>query len=760
LLIFTSRRSWLVALAGMTKHLLSFLLLLWFTGFPVVRGQQLFDFRTRTDVSVLHNGSALRNPWTGGWNSPQFSKIDLNRDGVEDLFVFDRSHYKASTFLAVQTNGQWGYVYAPEYEAIFPKMEFWALLRDYNCDGLPDIFTRTNLGLRVYRQVLSPQGQVGFVLDQELVTFNNGANLLAGGVEDLPSITDMDGDGDLDILVYEWSSGITIEYFRNQQVEQGLPCGQLKYSLDTPFWGRIGRCAGNCNEYLFGSVCRLSKPLHVGGSSLLAIDLTGNGVKDVLMGHEDCPDLVSMINTGTATNASFSSHQKNIPGQIPAGTIGPFPAAYFEDVTFDGIKDLIVAPNALSNVHEDVNMSQSVWVYPNLGTNQLPAFSSSRSPFMQNGMLDVGEGSAPAFADLDGDGLPDMLVGNYADVRNGTYRSTLSYYRNTGTRAQPTFTLVTNDYLGLSALNLLNLRPHLTDFNGNGAVDLVFSSTNPANLFGQIRYILNGALAGQPVNFSAASVQELQGLEQNADDMPFFFDIDGDGRQDLLMGTSNGGLRYYRNSGTATVPVWTLVTNTFGGIGPNFNRRLLYPLVTDLNRDGKPDLVTADNSGVLRIYPDFRSHMGGAFPAPNTQVFYQPLLQSYGEGRLGRRLALAAADLTGNNYPELVVGSQAGGLLLFYQHGVPLSIPREEPPTLLQKWRLFPNPATETVLIESPEEVQVTVFDASGRLVFRSAGPFRSRHQVPVEGMRPGLYLVRITNAAGRAAGKSLVIQR
>ena len=34
-------------------------------------------------------------------------------------------------------------------------------------------------------------------------------------------------------------------------------------------------------------------------------------------------------------------------------------------------------------------------------------------------MIDVSEGAAPTFGDLDGDGLPDMLIGNHAD-RVGT----------------------------------------------------------------------------------------------------------------------------------------------------------------------------------------------------------------------------------------------------------------------------------------------------------------------------------------------------
>ncbi|MBL4578584.1 MAG: hypothetical protein JKX74_08930, partial [Flavobacteriales bacterium] len=32
----------------------------------------------------------LKNPWAGGLNSPQFSQIDLNGDGIKDLFIYER----------------------------------------------------------------------------------------------------------------------------------------------------------------------------------------------------------------------------------------------------------------------------------------------------------------------------------------------------------------------------------------------------------------------------------------------------------------------------------------------------------------------------------------------------------------------------------------------------------------------------------------------------------------------------------------------
>ncbi|MDV7400022.1 hypothetical protein RZS08_51880, partial [Arthrospira platensis SPKY1] len=43
------------------------------------------------DVAVTNDGSLLDLPWAGGLNAPQFSSIDLNQDGLDDLVVFERN---------------------------------------------------------------------------------------------------------------------------------------------------------------------------------------------------------------------------------------------------------------------------------------------------------------------------------------------------------------------------------------------------------------------------------------------------------------------------------------------------------------------------------------------------------------------------------------------------------------------------------------------------------------------------------------------
>jgi len=120
----------------MNKKLGSLCCLLFIAGFSHA---QMFFNRT-TNIPVV-DGTQLQLPWAGGLNYPLFSNIDLNDDGLMDLFAFDRSDNRTVTFINTGASGPNCWRYAPEYENIFPKMTGWAFLYDYNCDEKPDLFT-------------------------------------------------------------------------------------------------------------------------------------------------------------------------------------------------------------------------------------------------------------------------------------------------------------------------------------------------------------------------------------------------------------------------------------------------------------------------------------------------------------------------------------------------------------------------------------------------------------------------------------------
>ena len=118
------------------------------------------------NVPVQVGSHLLKYPWVGGMNNPQFSECDLNHDGIQDLFVFDRTGKKVYTFINNGTANTIDYVYAPHYEKNFPHMRNWALLEDFNCDGIADIFTDTTLGIRVFKGYYDGNNELQFQVVQ------------------------------------------------------------------------------------------------------------------------------------------------------------------------------------------------------------------------------------------------------------------------------------------------------------------------------------------------------------------------------------------------------------------------------------------------------------------------------------------------------------------------------------------------------------------------------------------------------------------
>lgn len=90
---------------------------------------------------------------------------------------------------------------------------------------------------------------------------------------------------------------------------------------------------------------------------------------------------------------------------------------------------------------------------------------------------------------------------------------------------------------------------------------------------------------------------------------PALGDIDGDGDLDLIVGGVAGRLRFLRNDGSPFAPDWVEVGGVPGGLA-NWPGGNIYPALGDWTGDGRADLVAGSDDGVLRFY----RATGGASP--------------------------------------------------------------------------------------------------------------------------------------------------
>ncbi|MEN9612154.1 MAG: hypothetical protein RLZZ628_2968, partial [Bacteroidota bacterium] len=204
----------------------------------------------RINIPLKINNLPTPNAWAGGLNAPQWSEVDLNNDGKKDLFIFDRIGNISLPFLNQSTiPGESKYVFAPEYLAYFPKMNDIALLRDFNGDGIADIFTFNDgipSGLRVFKGKIV-QNHIAFdpIHFQnyafDILNYVNVSGLrfnLYVNITDIPAIEDMDGDGDLDIVAFSSGGGNAV-YYANQSVERGFRRDSLLFEQKDNCWGRF-----------------------------------------------------------------------------------------------------------------------------------------------------------------------------------------------------------------------------------------------------------------------------------------------------------------------------------------------------------------------------------------------------------------------------------------------------------------------------------------------------------------------------------------
>ncbi|PSL32861.1 FG-GAP-like repeat-containing protein [Dyadobacter jiangsuensis] len=726
-------------------------------------------FKLDTLASVTSGGVKMTNPWGGGLNASQFLKMHLNNDADEDLVVYDRTNSKVTTFVAAPdpvNAGKKTFIHAPYYETLFPQVDNWMILADYNGDGLKDLFASTSLGIVVYQQVKTGNAWSWKKMRDVLYTkgFSGNINMQVSGT-DIPAITDIDDDGDLDLLTFDFS-GNYIELHQNLSVEKF----GVRDSLGTqasPVFQRNGDCWGNfhkgdAEDFVVGVDCgvvtdpskREASPMGIrhAGNSILLHDLNGDGSKDLLAGHVSNDHISFLPNSVKGIIANFTGFSNSYPAVDPVA-LHIFPAGFYEDVDFDGVKDLLIAPSIPANDANMTDFKSSGWYYHNEGTSDKPVFKLVRKNFLQDQMIDVGENAVPSFFDIDGDGDLDMLIGTGGMPYAGGFKGSFWLLKNTGTATEPNFTFESQDYLELlPKLSVYNIKPQWADFNGDGVPDLGFAATASSTLKLEYRYIPNKGTNGGAAQLNLADAVTIAlPSDLQIGDSPYFYDADGDGDLDMLIGKTQGNIYYYTNTGSSKQYTFKLETDSFAGVGINFAGRFSQVAVADFDLDGKPDLATVDHTGTIRV---FNNADWGKWTDRASSII--SVNGKAGNPYLGNYLSLAVADLNGDKKPDVAIGNNAGGVRLL-TNILPVSITGVEPGDPAEV-KVFPNPSVDYFRIQSSKTGTFDVLTAGGVRMLRNRSIRANEpQQISTAQWPAGLYLVELKAGNSRVVRKVVV---
>ncbi len=607
------------------------------------------------------DGLPLPEAFLGGFDVPRPQLVDIDGDGDLDLFVQERS---SSLMYFENVNGR--FVWRSDRFLDLPIGE-WYRFVDLDGDGRVDLLSESPTSyIRAWHNSGTRTAPAFRVAVDSLRDANNAP--IPADRQNILNIVDIDCNGRLDLFLGRVAgtvdrfeavlgteqNGVPRFALHTEQFEgievlgpvpgqpiQGrgsrhgantLAFGDIDGDRDIDlFWGDyfepgvlwFENRASGCGVPLMRDVAPrlfpVQTPVRTSGYNAPTIgDIDGNGLADLLIGvigGAYTPRTTSIDNLLLVSQQSAGNFALTTRRLLRTIDVGSDAIPTMADLDGDGDFDLLIG----NRIDPASDSAGTIAWFENTGSSRAPAYR-------HRGMLPMQSEYhyAPTVADLDGDGLPDLVL--------GTWRDRVQFWRNTGTRTAPAWTLADSALVVLTRGS--NSAPALADLDGDGDLDLFVGEAS-----GQLNFYRNIGTRSVP-RFALVS-DVFQAIDVGRRSTPTFADLTGDGRADLLLGSEDGGIQLWRNVSDAVTVRFVRDTTFLVPSGP-------YSSVTaaDIDGDGDLDLVVGISSGGL-LY--FEHERDARTDAPRNRA----------AGTAERAVWFPAASATQPSCHERLTGRQA-----------------------------------------------------------------------------------------------------
>jgi hypothetical protein len=278
--------------------------------------------------------------------------------------------------------------------------------------------------------------------------------------------------------------------------------------------------------------------------------------------------------------------------------------------------------------------------------------------------LKVEAQAIPCVCDWDNDGSKDLLVGyRYADK--------VALFLNEGTDANPAFGTFQN--LQAAGADILHPgsgcgapAPWVCDYDADGRKDLLVGTSD-----GYVYFYRNTNTDESPV-LAAGVLLTVGGgaLNVGSRATPYVHDWDEDGLNDLLCGDGNGNVRFFKNIGTPVAPVYAGdVLIRANEVAVDFGSRSAIR-VLDWDGDGVKDLLGSASNNA-----SWCKNVGtNAAPVLEAPLGLQAPEEGIGLANIdtGYRMRLEVIDWNNDGVLDLLIGADDG--YVFYYEGYPFAV--------------------------------------------------------------------------------------